>query len=185
MDFLKKSKWWFCAVVLAGVLGATAFSASNIVDRLIWDSKIQAFTAIIKGDSSKLIEVKLKTYKPCIGAAAASTCTYNGVALQITGPTGFSLISGWLIPYRTSDGLWWLKGQMYASWTSLTGAAGFTIPGATVAGIICYAADATGSAAVKFCSVSGGAPTIYGLSSSTAGEIAFDMPLSAKPTWAD
>jgi hypothetical protein len=165
-----------CAVGLG--LSAYAFSVSNIVQSITYNPNVKGFIALMKGDSSKVIEEKPKQY--------VAGQTYNGVALTISG-TNISQGRSVFVPYRTVDGVWRLRFSI-----NLGISPGVTSLSVTVNGVSGYAngqmfsvlgiGTAPYSGSGNFTS---GAFQAYFATSSTTMLASGDVELTAKPTWAD
>jgi hypothetical protein len=169
-------------LVLTLALAVQGFGVSNIVQSITYSPQVQGFIALIKGDSSRVIEAKPKQY--------IAGQTYNGVALTVTGSNSFVLSRGVLIPYRTSDGAWRLRFNIGSS-----GSTASATHSVTIAGIVFHAGytQATSclttsgglSMVASYTSANGNSVNCISSAAYMAPTYSGDAELVSKPTWAD
>lgn len=124
-------------------------------------------------------DVSIKQY-------VAGTSYANGTPLITSGDSGFTLARGVLLPYRTFDGTWRLRANIF--WnvgSSSTGSV--SISGIISGSVQTYVALNPYNAASAQTSLNAGTNTIYwsSINPLTQASIAFDIELESKPTWAD
>lgn len=179
----KRFTFFFAALALA--IAGYAFSVSNIVHSITYSPQMKGFIALIKGDSSRVIEEKAKQYE--------AGKTYNGVSLTIMG-TNYVSTRAVFIPYRTVDGVWRMRINTRGGVSSGT----ITSIDLTVSGVLfngTFAAQgcaamvsgaAPYTAAAEARSDSSGLISVYFPSAATPNiRVSCDVELASKPTWAD
>lgn len=111
----------------------------------------------------------------------------DGTDFTVTGPAGWATVQAFAIPYQTSDGKWWLRFDVYGTFTS-TASPSITFSGVTFSpqpSAFSLDGSTTTTVAISRTTPSSGQLAAQFTTAVTSASYNGDVPLTSKPTWAD